>query len=157
MAFSEAVLQDLHNADLADTLGNLVNRALMMCHKFSGGKIGDVPTECPFDLWDTVNKMEKHMAVYKLDFAVQAAVSAAHDCNKYLQESAPWAMKDPSQETQRSTVVRTALEGCGGTRAPGQPRHGVRVCEKVANPKVRWANPATRPRPANACARGRTM
>ena len=112
VAFSEAVLQDLHNADLADTLGNLVNRALMMCHKFSGGKIGDVPTECPFDLWDTVNKMEKHMAVYKLDFAVQAAVSAAHDCNKYLQESAPWAMKDPSQETQRSTVVRTALEGC---------------------------------------------
>ena len=44
--------------------------------------------------------------------------------------------------SRRAPDSRTALEGCGGARAPGQPRHRVRTRGKGANPKVRAATPA---------------
>eukprot|EP01043_Picozoa_sp_COSAG02_P034105 COSAG02_NODE_2366_length_9052_cov_1.784541_4_plen_1632_part_00 len=111
LPYSEAALQDLHNADLADTLGNLVNRGLNLCKKYCDSVIPDVPTDEPFDLWHTLNRMEEHMAAYKLDYGMYAAVAAAHDCNKYLADMEPWKMKE-GQETKRATVVRSALEGC---------------------------------------------
>lgn len=111
LPMSESNLQDLHNAELADTLGNLVNRGLNLSKKYCDSKIPDVPTDCPFDLWHVINKMEEHMKNYKLDYAIYAAVAAAHDCNKYLADMEPWKMK-AGEETKRATVVRSSLEGC---------------------------------------------
>lgn len=108
MAFSELDLILLHNAELADALGNLVHRAVNLCAKYCDGKVPDVAVDQPFDLATLRLSVERFMKECALQDACIAAMNAIRETNKYLTDQAPWHMKD--NDTGRATVVRTTLE-----------------------------------------------
>ena len=113
----EAVLER-YNGDLANVLGNLVNRTLAMTNKYFGGVVPDFPREVTaleaelqaFAL-NTVQEYTAAMEECRLADAVNAAMSLAKRCNKYIDETAPWALaKDESKREYLGTVIYHLLE-----------------------------------------------
>jgi methionyl-tRNA synthetase len=69
LSFSEESLATMHNADLCDTLGNLVHRATNLCQKYCGGAIPDVGVagELPVDLEGLREKAKAKMSTFNID------------------------------------------------------------------------------------------
>lgn len=108
-----------YNTDLANTLGNLVNRTIAMTNKFFGGTVKK-PTadfdEFDKDLRDTavaaVEKYGQLMEAYKNADACDCVMNLARRCNKYIDETMPWALaKDEAQKDRLEAVMYNLLEG----------------------------------------------
>ena len=112
LAFSEASMRDMHNADLCDTLGNLVHRATNLCKKYCNGTVPDVPppAKVPVDLAAVCNSFVEKMNKFELEGGANVAIQAFRDVNGYLQEEAPWLKKGDEYTEFRQIVVRAALE-----------------------------------------------
>lgn len=106
-----------YNSDLANTFGNLVNRTVAMQNKYFDGVI-QKPTEAePVDdelkafALDTVAKVEKCFETYRVADAVEAVLNLAKRSNKYIDETAPWALaKDEAKKDRLGTVLYNLLE-----------------------------------------------
>ena len=105
------------NTDLANTLGNLVNRSVAMTNKYFDGKVafGDATEQCDKELIDeaneTIEKYKNLMDIYHNAEAVDAVMTLAKRCNKYIDETTPWALaKDESQKSRLNTVLYNLLE-----------------------------------------------
>lgn len=106
-----------YNSDLANTLGNLVNRSVAMTNKYFDGKVTacENTEDCDKDLIKTANEtIEKYyelMDSYHNADACDAVMSLAKRCNKYIDETAPWALaKDESRRAELSKVLYNLLE-----------------------------------------------
>ena len=107
--YSEEALQLMHNADLADTLGNLLHRAVNLSGRLCDGVVQDVPVDIIFDADSLRAATERHFEHFALQQACEAAINAVKDVNKYLTDKAPWHMaKDDVRGKQ--VVVRSVLE-----------------------------------------------
>ncbi len=105
------------NADLANTLGNLVNRSIAMTNKYFGGTVtkGRIFDDFDKELIDCANetfeKYYKLMDIYHNAEAVDAVMALAKRCNKYIDETAPWALaKDEANKERLNTVLYNLLE-----------------------------------------------
>jgi methionyl-tRNA synthetase len=105
------------NTDLANTLGNLVNRSVAMTNKYFEGKVtfGEGTEQCDKELLDEANKtIEKYkslMDIYHNAEAVDTVMSLAKRCNKYIDETTPWALaKDEANKERLNTVLYNLLE-----------------------------------------------
>lgn len=107
MPFSEDDLMNIHNAELADTLGNLVHRSVNICKKYSDGVVPDAVADAPFDVYALLHESEVAYKEFALQNACFAIVNALKETNKYLTEKEPWHMKE---NAPRLVVVRTCLE-----------------------------------------------
>lgn len=100
----------LYNADLANDLGNALNRTLAMAHKFVEGNIPDAQTEQ--EAIDAIQaaKAEFHrtMETFQIDKATQAAMGLIRFLNKYIDTRAPWALAKNGDPALPS-VVRSML------------------------------------------------
>ncbi len=106
-----------YNADLANTLGNLVNRTIAMTNKYFDGVVqpGDVTEELDGELKalavETVGKVDKLLSEYRVSDTLDAIFTLAKRCNKYIDETAPWALaKDGSKKARLGTVLYNLLE-----------------------------------------------
>lgn len=106
-----------YNSDLANTLGNLVNRSVAMTNKYFDGKVtaGENTEDCDKDLIktakETIEKYYELMDSYHNADACDAVMSLAKRCNKYIDETAPWALaKDESRRAELSKVLYNLLE-----------------------------------------------
>ncbi len=106
-----------YNSDLANTLGNLVNRTIAMSNKYFGGKITAAAPEGEFDeslisdAKETVEKYHKLMDNYRNADAVEAVINFAKHCNKYIDETTPWVLaKDEATMPRLNTVMYNLLE-----------------------------------------------
>ncbi len=106
-----------YNADLANTLGNLVNRSIAMTNKYFGGRVkkGECTEQCDSELIaaanDTVERYYALMDAYRNADACEAVMSLAKRCNKYIDETAPWALaKDESKKAYLENVLYNLLE-----------------------------------------------
>ncbi len=106
-----------YNSDLANTLGNLVNRSVAMTNKYFDGRVtaGENTAECDIDLIETakttVEKYYELMDSYHNADACDAVMSLAKRCNKYIDETAPWALaKDESRRAELEKVLYNLLE-----------------------------------------------
>ncbi len=106
-----------YNADLANTLGNLVNRTIAMTNKYFDGVVqpGDVTEELDCELKalavETVGKVDKLLSEYRVSDTLDAIFTLAKHCNKYIDETAPWALaKDESKKARLGTVLYNLLE-----------------------------------------------
>lgn len=106
-----------YNADLANTLGNLVNRSVAMTNKYFDGKVtaGENTAECDKELVktaeETIKKYYELMDSYHNADACDAVMSLAKRCNKYIDETAPWALaKDESKKAELNKVLYNLLE-----------------------------------------------
>ena len=105
------------NTDLANTLGNLVNRSVAMTNKYFEGKVsfGEGCEQCDKELIDEANKtIEKYkslMDIYHNAEAVNTVIDLAKRCNKYIDETTPWALaKDEANKPRLNTVLYNLLE-----------------------------------------------
>jgi methionine--tRNA ligase beta chain len=105
-------MRDMHNADLCDTMGNLVNRATNLCQKYCGGTVPDVPPppSPPVALGPLVDSYVAKMDQYDLQGGANVAIQGFRDVNRYLQDEAPWLKKGDEHEEFRKVVVRATLE-----------------------------------------------
>lgn len=106
-----------YNADLANTLGNLVNRSVAMAGKYFGGKVKAGGTASEFDSEliscadETVQKYYSLMDIYHNAEACDTVMNLAKRCNKYIDETAPWVIaKDESKKSELETVLYNLLE-----------------------------------------------
>ena len=114
----ELVVERL-NSDLANTLGNLVNRTISMSNKYFGGEVKNTNVnnqECDSDLMrvvlDTPIKVQEKMDKLRVADAITEIFNLFKRCNKYIDETMPWALaKDESQSDRLSTVLYNLVEG----------------------------------------------
>ena len=106
-----------YNSDLANTLGNLVNRTVSMVNKYFDGYV-DAPknkTEVDLDLeakaLETAQNLGKHFDAFKLADATNCVMNLARRANKYIDETAPWALaKNESDRERLKTVMYELIE-----------------------------------------------
>ena len=105
------------NSDLANTYGNLVNRTVAMTNKYFGGTVSykKFENECDTDLLATVKscvaEYTKAMDTYHNADACAAVLELAKRCNKYIDETMPWALaKDESKKDYLEAVLFNLLE-----------------------------------------------
>lgn len=113
----ELVVERL-NSELANTLGNLVNRTISMSNKYFGGVFTDkgVTAEVDDDLKNTILEAVKKVDAKMNDLRVADAITETFNifkrCNKYIDETMPWALaKDETQADRLSTVLYNLVEG----------------------------------------------
>ena len=106
------------NADLANTLGNLVNRSIAMAGKYFGGTVRrpaqlSAQAESMADAArQTLADYTRLMDGYRNADAVEAIMSFAKRCNKYIDETTPWILaKDPADRGRLEEVLYVLLEG----------------------------------------------
>ena len=106
-----------YNSDLANTLGNLVNRTVSMSQKYFGGKILEGKCENEFDEGliacskETVSSFEKNMNEFKISDAIEDVMNLARRSNKYIDETTPWTLaKDESQKERLGAVLYNLIE-----------------------------------------------
>ncbi len=105
------------NSDLANILGNLVNRTISMAHKYFDG-IVYLPTEFePMDqelinlVLKTPSLVEEKMNDLKVSEAIDAIFDIFRRCNKYIDETMPWVLaKSETQQERLKTVLYNLLE-----------------------------------------------
>lgn len=125
------------NTDLANTLGNLVNRTIAMTNKYFDGTAtrGELSGEFDESLFaaakDTVDKYIKLMDSYKNADAVEVVMDFARRCNKYIDETMPWALAKNEEDKPRLNTVLYNLLDCirllGNLLAPIMPK----CCESI--------------------------
>lgn len=106
-----------YNSDLANTLGNLVNRTVAMSNKYFGGQVMAPTVQEPLDeqLKDAalaaVENVDKLLSKYRVSDALEAILSLARRSNKYIDETAPWVLaKDEDKKERLGTVLYNLLE-----------------------------------------------
>ena len=105
------------NGDLANILGNLVNRTIAMCHKYSGGVLSDHKASGEFDdelinlALQTPAKMEAKMDELRVADCIDEVFTLLRRANKYIDETMPWALaKDEANHERLDTVLYNLLE-----------------------------------------------
>ncbi len=106
-----------YNTDLANTLGNLVNRSIAMTNKYFGGKVTRPAAQDALgqELIDacnaTVKKYTEQMDIWHNADAAETVMNLAKRCNKYIDETAPWALaKDEANRAQLEAVLYNLLD-----------------------------------------------
>ena len=106
-----------YNSDLANTIGNLVNRTIAMTNKYFDGVI-QAPTakeavddDLAKTCLDAVKKVDELIATYHMADAVDTVLGIAKRANKYIDETEPWVLaKDPEKKERLGTVLYNLLE-----------------------------------------------
>lgn len=105
------------NTDLANTLGNLVNRSIAMTNKYFGGKVtnGGENDALDNELYafadETVKKFSQQMDSYHTADACETLMDLARRCNKYIDETMPWALaKEEEKKSRLEAVMFNLLE-----------------------------------------------
>ncbi len=111
------LLMERVNSDLANILGNLVNRTTTMCQRYSGGAIGSPGEEEGTDAelktlcLETPGKVRQAMDGLKVGEALEHIFALLRRANKYIDETTPWILgKDPAQKARLDTVLYNLLE-----------------------------------------------
>lgn len=99
-----------YNSDLANDLGNALNRSLSMAHKFAAGEApgGDAEPEASAACAKAKESVDAAMAAHRVDLAVGAALDLVRWLNKYVDTRAPWALAK-SGDPGLPAVVRSML------------------------------------------------
>jgi len=99
-----------YNSDLANDLGNALNRTLAMAHKFVGGIVPDAPAEQ--EAIDAIERAKHEYEVamenYQLPHASAAAIGIIRYLNKYIDTRAPWALAK-AEDPALSSVMKSML------------------------------------------------
>ena len=138
-----------YNADLANTLGNLVNRTVAMVNKYFGGTItnpliseevdNELITAC-IECRETVTAL---MNKFRVADAAEAVIALARRSNKYIDETAPWALaKDDANRDRLKTVLYNLVEAIrfiGVLVSPFMPETSEKILDQI-NAKCRDYN-----------------
>jgi len=111
--FSEERLIERYNADLANSLGNLLNRTLNMAHRYRDGVVtktrGDSPPAA--QAGDLLHAYERAFERFEIHGAIARLMEFTTTCNTYIEMSAPWKLvKEPSRAEALDYVLFVLAE-----------------------------------------------
>ncbi len=105
------------NSDLANTLGNLVNRTISMSNKYFGGEVCDkgvndtVDADLKAFVTGTKGRVAEKMENLRVADAITEVFALFRRCNKYIDETTPWVLaKDESKQDRLATVLYNLTE-----------------------------------------------
>ena len=105
------------NSDLANTLGNLVNRTISMSNKYFDGGVcdkgvtGEVDADLKAVVTGTYDKVESKMEELRVADALTEIFTLFKRCNKYIDETEPWVLaKDEAKKDRLATVLYNLVE-----------------------------------------------
>ncbi|MDD6237035.1 MAG: methionine--tRNA ligase [Clostridiales bacterium] len=106
-----------YNSDLANTLGNLVNRTIAMTNQYFGGSIHkpseilDIDQKLMDACLDTVKQYSKSMDEFHIADAADTIMALARTSNKYIDDTTPWVLaKEESTKSRLNDVLYNLLE-----------------------------------------------
>ena len=115
--YTEELLIDAINSNLANTLGNLVNRTIGMVNKYFDGvvKNKEVNEEVDNDLKNQVlnlkNIVEENIDKFRVADSLENIIEVYRRCNKYIDETMPWILaKDEDKQDRLATVLYNLIE-----------------------------------------------
>ena len=115
--YTEDLLIDSINTNLANTLGNLVNRTIGMVNKYNGGVVENtnVKEEIDSDLINQVldlkNVVDENIDKFRIADSLDNILDIYRRCNKYIDETMPWVLvKDESKKERLNTVLYNLVE-----------------------------------------------
>lgn len=116
-SFSNEIMINRINSDLANGLGNLVSRTVAMTDKYFGGTLpadreaGDFDAELMAEAKELVAKVDEFMDKTQINNALAEIFKVVSRANKYIDETAPWVLgKDESKKARLATVLYNLLE-----------------------------------------------
>ena len=134
------------NSDLANTLGNLVNRTVSMTNKYFNGTVQDkeVSEEVDADLKHVVEEAPKLVAAKMDELRVADAITEIFNlfkrCNKYIDETMPWVLaKDEAKKERLETVLWNLIQSISeGAKLlePYMPSTSKKILEQLGNGNV---------------------
>ena len=143
--FSESALIARTNADLANILGNLVNRTISMSYKYFDGIVLEpsCKEEIDSDLIKSISNLYKIVDEKMDELHISEAIDAIFDvlrkCNKYIDDTTPWILaKDETKKDRLATVLYNLLESiriCAILLSPFMPTSVDKILHQL-NTKV---------------------
>ena len=127
-AISYELIMERINSDLANILGNLVNRTISMANKYFDGKVSNKQIDEDIDklyiknIESLEDRVEKRMAKLEIGLAIDEIFDTLRASNKYIDDTMPWNLaKDEVLKDRLETVLYNLLEG-------------IRVCSQFLKP-----------------------
>lgn len=133
------------NSELANTLGNLVNRTVSMSNKYFGGVVSNPGFMEPLDrelretAVSTAQKAADKMEELRVADAMTEIFALFKRCNKYIDETMPWVLaKDESKKDRLATVLYNLVEGISigaSLLEPFMPETSAKILEQLGAKK----------------------
>jgi len=138
--FTQEDFDKRYNSDLANDLGNALNRSLAMAHKFVSGVVpgGETENEALDAIASAKGMFEGAMQDFRLDRAAEAAIGLVRFLNKYIDTRAPWALAKAG-DAALAAVLRSmllTLRACEGLFRPFMPTACDRIAAQLALPPL---------------------
>lgn len=139
--FSNELLINTINNDLANDIGNIVSRTVAMVDKYFGGTLPSdrLKTEADDSLIEIASslkaKYEDDMENYRFQKALEDILAVIDRANKYIDENTPWTLaKDEANKPRLATVMYNLLETiriCAVTLSPFMPDTAAKMLERI--------------------------
>ena len=130
------------NSDLANVLGNLVNRSISMLNKYFNGVISNPNEKEDLDedfintVMSTASRVEKKMEALQVGDAIEEIFVTLKRTNKYIDETMPWALgKDESKKDRLATVLYNILESirvCAVLLSSFMPETAEKILDEIS-------------------------
>ena len=142
--FTQDEFDKRYNSDLANDLGNALNRSLSMAHKFSEGIVPNAEPEPEVlaAIQQRKAEFEAAMEGFRLERAANSAIDVIRYVNKYVDSRAPWALAK-SNDPALPAVVRSMLlcvRAAEGMIRPYMPTVADHICQQLGlEPTTDWS------------------
>jgi methionyl-tRNA synthetase len=133
--WTDAGFQARYQSELANGLGNLVNRSLSMLNRYRGGKVPAVSRELETQAHEFIRQARGHYEEHHIQDALVATWGLITRANQYVDQTAPFKLaKDPAQAQRLDEVLYNLAEICriiGVLIAPVLPETSARIFEQL--------------------------
>lgn len=138
--------QARNNSELVAILGNFINRALVLLHKYFDGIVPEkgeltvAETEVITEVAEAVERMTDNLDHFKFRDALKEAMNVARAGNKYLADTEPWKVWKENPE-RVATILNTAVQICASLSVvfePFTPFMAARLAEWLGEKELRW-------------------
>jgi methionyl-tRNA synthetase len=133
--WTDASFEARYHAELANGLGNLVNRSLSMLNRYRDGNVPAISRELEPEAAALIGKAREHYAKHEIQDALVTTWSLVARANQYVDQTAPFKLaKDPAQSTRLDEVLYNLAETCriiALLLSPVLPDSSARILEQL--------------------------